>query len=627
MITTDTDGVLRVASFATENLPNTFCLGSGTGATCYGEDSDATGGGTTALGAGTIANSGSGADEASAATALGALSKASGAGSTSLGVLANASGEGSISSGMNSTASGRGALAYGFGANATAENTMAMGGFASANGDNSVAIGAGSIANGRRAIAFGAGAQALGFNTDPIAMGTNALSNGTATTSYGGEAKAIGTNATALGAYSTANGTNVIAIGANAKATGSRSVAIGAGARTTRDDQLVLGTSASSITTPSLQAGNEIKAQAINEAMAMVMSNADGTLKRTNVVSVDSQAVTINGGDKSIILNGNTVAKGRFDTEGSMRFSGMAKDGEFAGTRDQNDGEKRLLTVDGDGNAGTSLLSESELAEKFDQVSNNTKKVNNSKMRSPTPRKSKNSKKLPVALVMQPKQLVPLGQHFQAFLKCLCSPMSLVRCGIAGADMALQYAIAGGCAARINNSIHVNTAIAYTPSVDYEYGSTSSFAGRVGISFPLGGSKSSKAKTEDDQSDSASLLNNEQLLAYRTEVDQTIDQLQEGINSRDQDIQTLKIRLEELINNQDEASVGGAEANNDLIALLQKRIDELEEEKRQSALEDERQNAQIDELKEKLVQQETRFEAIMKKLQSLMPGKANSKAN
>ena len=33
VITTDADGVLRVASFATENLPNTFCLGAGTGAT------------------------------------------------------------------------------------------------------------------------------------------------------------------------------------------------------------------------------------------------------------------------------------------------------------------------------------------------------------------------------------------------------------------------------------------------------------------------------------------------------------------------------------------------------------------------------------------------------------------
>ena len=420
----------------------------------------------------------------------------------------------------------------------------------------------------------------------------------------------------------------MIAIGANAKATGSRSVAIGAGARTTRDDQLVLGTSASSITTPSLQAGNEIKAQAINEAMAMVMSNADGTLKRTNVVSVDSQAVTINGGDKSIILNGNTVAKGRFDTEGSMRFSGMAKDGEFAGTRDQNDGEKRLLTVDGDGNAGTSLLSESELAEKFDQVSNNTKKVNTLENEvSNNTKKVKKLEKAASGLGDAAEAAGAIGAALSGIPEVSLQPDEPVRCGIAGGGYGSQYAIAGGCAARINNSIHVNTAIAYTPSVDYEYGSTSSFAGRVGISFPLGGSKSSKAKTEDDQSDSASLLNNEQLLAYRTEVDQTIDQLQEGINSRDQDIQTLKTRLEELINNQDESSAGESEANNDLIALLQKRIDELEEEKRQSALEDERQNAQIDELKEKLVQQETRFEAIMKKLQSLMPGKANSKAN
>ena len=53
--------------------------------------------------------------------------------------------------------------------------------------------------------------------------------------------------------------------------------------------------------------------------MGMVMATADGTLKRTNVVPLTA-AVTINGGDKSIILNSNTAAKGRFDTEGAMRF-------------------------------------------------------------------------------------------------------------------------------------------------------------------------------------------------------------------------------------------------------------------------------------------------------------------
>ena len=61
--------------------------------------------------------------------------------------------------------------------------------------------------------------------------------------------------------------------------------------------------------------------------------------------------------------------------------------------------------------------------------------------------------------------------------------------------------------------------------------------------------------------------------------------------------------------------------------MLHQRIDELEEEKRQSALEDERQNAQIEELKEKPSKQETRFEEMMKKLQSSLPGEAKIQTN
>ena len=61
-----------------------------------------------------------------------------------------------------------------------------------------------------------------------------------------------------------------------------------------------------------------------------------------------------------------------------------------------------------------------------------------------------------------------------------------VRCGVGAGGFGSQYAAAAGCAARITNRVHVNGALSLAPSVDYAYGSTSSVAGRVGISFPLG---------------------------------------------------------------------------------------------------------------------------------------------
>ena len=61
-----------------------------------------------------------------------------------------------------------------------------------------------------------------------------------------------------------------------------------------------------------------------------------------------------------------------------------------------------------------------------------------------------------------------------------------VRCGVGAGGFGSQYAAAAGCAARITNRVHVNGALSLAPSVNYAYGSTSSVAGRVGISFPLG---------------------------------------------------------------------------------------------------------------------------------------------
>ena len=219
-------------------------------------------------------------------------------------------------------------------------------------------------------------------------------------------------------------------------------------------------------------------------------------------------------------------------------------------------------------------------------------------------------------------------------------PEEPVRCGFAVGGHGSQYAIAGGCAARVMERVHLNGAIAYSPSVDYHYGSTSSIAGRVGVSFPLGVKSNNNAPAEpsgqdwmdtttgEERSASSDTAPPVQALWYRTEVTDTIAQLQSDVSSRDKQIDNLKSKLDLLIEQQKQANPHSqaAEPTSDLIAMLQQRIDELEEEKHQSALEDDKQNAQINkqnaqinELKEKLATQETRFEAMMKKLQSFLP--------
>ena len=157
--------------------------------------------------------------------------------------------------------------------------------------------------------------------------------------------------------------------------------------------------------------------------------------------------------------------------------------------------------------------------------------------------------------------------------------------------------------------------------------------GRVGVSFPLGVKSDNNAPAEPsgqdwmdtttgkERSASSDTAPPVQALWYRTEVTDTIAKLQSDVSSRDEQIDNLKSKLDLLIEQQKQANPHSqaAEPTSDLIAMLQQRIDELEEEKRQSALEDDKQNTQINELKEKLTKQETRFEAMMKKLQSFLP--------
>ena len=79
-----------------------------------------------------------------------------------------------------------------------------------------------------------------------------------------------------------------------------------------------------------------------------------------------------------------------------------------------------------------------------------------------------------------------------------------------------------------------------------------------------------------------------QALWYRTEAKETIATHQSDVSSRDQQINSLKSKLEFLIDQQKQANPQSqaADSTGDLIAMLHQRIDKLEEEKRQSALED-----------------------------------------
>jgi uncharacterized coiled-coil protein SlyX len=155
---------------------------------------------------------------------------------------------------------------------------------------------------------------------------------------------------------------------------------------------------------------------------------------------------------------------------------------------------------------------------------------------------------------------------------------------------------------RVADRLHINGAIAYTPSINYQYGSTPSVAGRLGFSFPLG--TGSKAKSQTTNPDIAA-------------VSAELNSLRQEVSNREKQISLLKEQLEALINKPPSSTSTASEAERQLIGLLRNRIEELEGDKKKSELQDQQQNVLIRELQAKLTEQQSMFTKLMEQVKSL----------
>jgi hypothetical protein len=188
-----------------------------------------------------------------------------------------------------------------------------------------------------------------------------------------------------------------------------------------------------------------------------------------------------------------------------------------------------------------------------------------------------------------------------------------MRCGVGTGGFGSQYAVSAGCAVRVGDRLHLNGALSYSPSIDYDYGSTPSVAGRLGFSFPLGRIAKATAKDEVAQAEGSPAFQ-----AYLSEMEGNIDALQSDVELRDGQIDALKAKLDALLNgegnNQQEGSSMTSEATTQLIAMLKEQIKQLEEEKKASDAEDDKQNALIEDLQAENQSLRKNMQAIMRKL-------------
>ena len=94
-------------------------------------------------------------------------------------------------------------------------------------------------------------------------------------------------------------------------------------------------------------------------------------------------------------------------------------------------------------------------------------------------------------------------------------------------------------------------------------------------------------------------------------------ELKDDLRSRDQQIDELKAKLEALLEQQNDnkgMTGPGSESTDELVTLLREQIKQLEEEKRLSLEEDQRQNLVIEKLTERDTQNQEQIQALEEKL-------------
>jgi hypothetical protein len=391
--------------------------------------------------------------------------------------------------------------------------------------------------------ASGNGATALGVVSTAAGEGAIAVGFGANSTANGG---------VAIGAFASANGTNAYAYGVGAIANGRNVTAIGSGAQ-------ALG-----FNTNSLAVG----AGAFADGTDVSAFGAGARATGTGSTALGAGAVTTR--NNQIVLGTSSTQV----TLPSLSGSGTA-----------------LVAANGDGTLQRSSVSLNQI----DQAVNITipKLVNTT-----IPKLESAAQGLGQAV----ESAGAIAAAMSAIPQVSLQDDEPARCGVGTGGWGSQYAVSAGCAVRVADRLHLNGAIAYTPSIDYQYGSTPSVAGRVGFSFPLG--VVSRAKSPTTSADIAA-------------VSSELSNLRQDVSNRDKQISLLKEQLQALINKPSPSTSAGSESERKLISLLRNRIEDLENNKRKSELEDQKQNVLIRELQAKLSAQQSMFTKLMEQVKSL----------
>lgn len=397
-------------------------------------------------------------------------------------------------------------------------------------------------------------------------MGFATAANGNFVTALGSTTRATGDGSVAIGALTAANGAGATAIGAGARANGVNSQSLGTNSSATGLNTTSIGadSQANGLNAQAFGAGaiaNGRNVIAIGSGAQALGFNTNGVAIGAGSFADGTNVLAVGAGASATGSNATAFGAGAMATGNNSTALG-------AGARTTRDNQVVVgttttqVTVPNLAGNGASLVqatSDGTLQRTGTTIGQITSSLTN------LGKAVESSGAISAALTAVPQ--VSLDRDEPA------------RCGIGTGGYGSQYAVAAGCALRVADRVHLNGALSYTPSIDYGYGSTPAIAGRMGFSFPLG-------KIERSQSAS------------------------------EQQIADLKEQLAKL----QAAQVSGQSTpDSAIIVALQRRISELEHEKATSEAENRRQNAEIDELRRKIADQDLRFQKMMEQIRTLLP--------
>ena len=291
----------------------------------------------------------------------------------------------------------------------------------------------------------------------------NSSAEGRGSLAYGFGANATNENTIAIGGFAFANGTNSYAIGAGAVANGVQAIAIGAGARAEGFNTDPTATGTNSVAVGTSVSAYGVKPTRDQQHRSGFYSNADGV----NAIAVGTPVLLAPTSWRLVLALSPLMVQRRSrltPTRANHMVFGTANT-EVTVPNLAGEGTA-IVEANSDGTLKRSSISTNDIIINFNRVDGDISNIQGdiSNIQGDISGLQNDLRSSSRGLGQAVETAGAMGAAFW-HTGVVLLPDEPVRCGFATGGWGSRHAVAGGCAARVADRLHVNGAIAYAPSV------------------------------------------------------------------------------------------------------------------------------------------------------------------